>query len=45
MAFTYYKTCRVSSPSVSKPKFPYPLHWRPKHRGTYLVIAGLGDAQ
>ncbi len=41
MSLTYSKICRASSPA-SKPRSSYPLRWRPRYSGTYLVIAGLG---
>ena len=43
MPLIYTTRRRVSSPA-SKPRFPYPIRWRPKHRGTYLIIAGQGSA-
>ena len=34
-----------SSPTLRvDPRPPYPLIWCPKHRGTYLLAAGLGGA-
>jgi hypothetical protein len=33
-----------NSSRVDRPRSPYPLIWCPRHRGTYLVITGLGGA-